>query len=213
MFTGIIRHVGEVLSAAGGRGGTRLRIDVGLLAETLAPGDSVSVNGACLTAATVDGARAEFDVVAETLSRTTLGALRRGSRVNLEPAAALGETLDGHLVQGHVDAVARVERAGGEGEWLLGLSTGTAVTDTMIPRGSVAIDGVSLTIAELADGRFRIALIPTTLAETTLGDLGPGDRVNVETDVLGKYVRRYLRAAGAESGGLTLEKLRDAGFA
>lgn len=213
MFTGIIRHVGEVLSAVPARRGTRLRIDVGPLAETLAPGDSVCVNGACLTAAAVDGARAEFDVVAETLSRTTLHALRRGARVNLEPALSPGGTLDGHLVQGHVDAVARVESAGGADGWVLAVSTDTAVTDTMIPKGSVAIDGVSLTVAELHDGAFSVALIPTTLAETTLGGLRPGDRVNVETDVLGKYVRRYLRAAGVEGGGVTLDKLRDAGFA
>jgi len=214
MFTGIIRHVGVVQEVSPTPAGIRLVIDAGPLAGGLAPGDSLCVGGACLTAADVKGTSAGFDLVRETLDRTTLGRLQVGSAVNLEPALALGGKLDGHLVQGHVDAVAVVRAIRTAGQHVVEFDAPRELTDQMVPKGSVALDGVSLTIAELTDGRFAVALVPTTLRRTTLGALRRSSRVNVEADLIGKYVRRYLSAAGAGLGpaGLTPEKLREHGF-
>jgi len=212
MFTGIIRHVGLVRDASGTAAGARLRIDLGPCAEGLNLGDSVAVNGACLTVAALAGGEGEFDVVTETLSRTTLGQLRAGAKVNLETALRLSDALDGHLVQGHVDGIAQVRAVRRGRECVIELDAPRELSDWMVPKGSVAIDGVSLTLASLADGRFGVALIPTTLDETTLGGLAVGDKVNIETDVIGKYVRRCLRQYGAGSEGLTIDKLADMGF-
>jgi len=219
MFTGIIRHVGKVEAVRTSPTGRRLRIALGPLAEGLGVGDSVAVNGACLTVATIDGPAAEFDVVAETLDRTTLGMLRAGSKVNLERSLRVGDGLDGHLVQGHVDGVAELAAVDRGGQWLCRFTAPVALTDQMVPKGSVAIDGVSLTLADVADGTFSVALIPTTLAETTLAELPAGGKVNIETDLIGKYVRRHLRrGAGSgdsgdqDEGGLSMDKLRDSGF-
>jgi riboflavin synthase len=212
MFTGIIQHVGEVVGLAATPAGKRLAVDLGPLADGLREGESVAVGGACLTAAVVKGKGgvAEFDVVPETLAKTTLGRLRVGSQVNLERSLRLGDGLDGHIVQGHVDGsagVRRIDKAGGQ--WVVHFDCEKSLTDEMAPKGSVAIDGVSLTLASVEDGGFSVALIPTTLAKTTLADLRPGDAVNVETDVLGKYVRRML----GQRGGLDMETLHKAGLA
>ena len=212
MFTGIIRHVGRLGAVSTTPAGRKFTVDVGPIAERLAPGDSVAVNGACLTAAEVRGGEADFDVIAETLRRTTLGELRSGARVNLEPALCPADGLDGHIVQGHVDgvaSVAAVRTAGGEQLWEF---AAPELTGEMVAKGSVAVDGVSLTLAEVGEDRFRVALVPTTLAETTLGDLGPGDKVNVECDLIGKYVRRYLEQLSG-AGGLSMDALRRSGFA
>jgi riboflavin synthase len=217
MFTGIIRHVGTVRRVRQAAGGKRLTIDVGPLAEGLGLGDSLAVDGACLTACRVAAGEADFDAVAETLSRTTLGDLRAGTRVNLERPCRVSDVLDGHIVQGHVDgtaAVRRIDRAGGQ--WAVELAAARELTDEMVPRGSVALAGVSLTLTHVGEGVFGVALIPTTLGETTLADLDVAATVNVETDMIGKYVRRYLRQLGGGGpharGGLTIEKLREAGF-
>jgi len=213
MFTGIIQHVGNVRRVAGASSSGRLHIDVGPIADRLSRGDSVAVNGACLTAAEIDGTVVGFDAVAETLDRTNLGKLTGGSKVNLEPALRVGDGLDGHIVQGHVDGTARIDRIDrSSGRYVMHFAADRALTDEMVAKGSVAIDGVSLTIVDVADGRFWVALVPTTLADTTLADMRVGDVVNIETDILGKYVRRMLTRSGESSGGLTLEKLRDAGF-
>lgn len=216
MFTGIIRHVGQVRSISPSTGGRRLRVDVGPVAEGLRLGDSVAVGGACLTASELDGSAATFDVVAETLERTTLGELTTGSAVNLEPAMALGGRLDGHLVQGHVDSIAEIADIRRGDRWDVTFRAAAAVVGELVAKGSVTVDGVSLTVAAVEEETFRVALIPTTLAETTLATLAAGDRVNIETDVIGKYVRRYLQQLiaidGKAAGGLTLETLRDAGF-
>lgn len=219
MFTGIIRYVGTVLDVRPGEGGCRLRLDVGPLARNLKRGDSLAVNGVCLTAESVSPPAAEFDAVAETLSRSTLGRLRAGAKVNLEPALSAEGRFDGHIVQGHVDGLATVTRVSVRQPWTVEFAAPRELTDQMVPKGSVALDGVSLTLAEVRDGAFGVALIPTTLAETTLKQLAIGDAVNVEIDVLGKYVRRCLRqmleerSVETSPGGLTLEKLRRAGFA
>lgn len=211
MFTGIIEYMGGVLSARSSGGGRRLTVDVGPLEEGLQPGASIAVSGACLTVSSVEGTRAEFDVMAETLRRTTLGDLRTGSKVNLERSLRLGGPLDGHLVQGHVDGVARVRAIDTAGQWLVTFAAGNELIDQMAPKGSVAVDGVSLTLTNVADGQFGVALIPETLGRTTLGSLRTGGKVNVETDIIGKYVRKCLQSSPAAER-LTLEKLRDAGY-
>jgi len=212
MFTGIIQHVGVVTAAEASAAGRRLSIDLGPLADGLSAGDSVAVCGACLTAAGINGIIGQFDVVFETLDRSTLGRLATGSRVNLERALRVGDGLDGHFVQGHVDGKGRIDRIDrNAGRWEIHLTCPNELTDQMVPKGSVAVDGVSLTLATLGEGRFSVAIIPTTLEATTLGERKVGDAVNIETDVLGKYVRRML---GPDvGGGVTIEALRRAGFA
>jgi len=215
MFTGIIRHVGFVEGVEASRCGRRVAIALGPLAAGLRVGDSLAVNGVCLTAAVLRGDVGHFDVIQETLSRTTLGSLAARSRVNLEPALRLGDGLDGHLVQGHVDGVARLSRVREGAAVELDFTAGPELTDGMVVKGSIAIDGVSLTLTAVRRDGFSVALIPTTLGDTTLGDLRPGDTVNIETDVIGKYVLKHLQAGPLRptSGGLTLDTLRDNGFA
>ena len=210
MFTGIIRHVGTVRATAPAAAGARLTIDLGPLADGIAPGDSVAVDGACLTAAGIDAAAVSFDVVRETLARTTLGALKARSRVNLERALALDGALDGHLVQGHVDGVATVKGITPD-EWTF--SAPRELAAQLVAKGSVAVAGVSLTVVDAGTESFSVALIPTTLGETTLGEIRVGQAVNIETDIIGKYVLRYLRSlAGPGGGGVSLDTLRQAGF-
>lgn len=190
-------------------------IDLGPLADDLVRGESVAVNGVCLTAADCSGPTGEFDVMSETLDCTTLGGLRPGARVNLERAMVLGDRLDGHLVQGHVDATATVRRVDRGQSRVLEFQASDELTALMAPKGSVAVDGVSLTLVAVSRDRFSVALIPTTLSETTLDKLSAGDTVNIEADVIGKYVAGFLRrliGRGSDGGGVTLEKLREAGF-
>lgn len=216
MFTGIIQHVGTVMSAQPNGSGKRLELDLGPLAENLRHGQSVAVNGLCLTAGAIAPPKACFDVVAESLSCSTLGRLKPGNRVNLERALSTDGRFDGHIVQGHVDGLAKVKRTSRAHPWIAEFTAGEELASRMVPKGSVAIDGVSLTLAGVEGDTFRVALIPTTLVATTLADLAVGDEVNIEADILGKYVRRYLRQMLGESpvaaGELTLEKLKQAGF-
>jgi len=162
-------------------------------ASTLTVGDSVAVNGCCLTAEAIDGSRVTVHAVPETLARTTLGRLDAGGRVNVEGALRAGEPLGGHYVQGHIDGVGRVQSVEAEGE---GLRVFVEAPDDIlrycVEKGSVTVDGVSLTVAELADDAFAVALVPHTLEATTLSELEPGREVNIETDVLAKYVERLL---------------------
>ena len=215
MFTGIIQHVAAVLQTRGSGSILTLRIDLGPLAEGLREGDSVAVSGACLTVAEQSDRTARFDVVAETLSKTTLKDLRVGAKVNLERALRLDQALDGHLVQGHIDGTARVRTIRPGDQFSIEFDAEAELTAQIVPKGSVAVDGVSLTLAAVSERTFRVALIPTTLKETTLGGLVKGDTVNVETDIIGKYVLKHLEAmrGSAESSRVTLEKLRQAGFA
>ncbi|MBN1941863.1 MAG: riboflavin synthase [Phycisphaerae bacterium] len=217
MFTGIIQHVGKVQAARPSGAGLHLRLDLGPLAENLKPGDSIAVNGLCLTAGGVAPPTAEFDVVAESLARSMLGRLRSGDSVNLEPALPAGGRFDGHVVQGHVDGLATVTRTSSAQPWIAEFSAQRDLLDQMVPKGSVAINGVSLTLAGVENDTFRVALIPTTLAKTTLANLAVGETVNIEVDILGKYVRQYLQQmlsgdSPAAPNGLTLEKLQNAGF-
>jgi riboflavin synthase len=194
MFTGIISELGEVKSVDAGEEGARIRIRAALGAE-LAEGDSVAVNGACLTATGADGGAFEADVMRQTLSLTTLGELEPQAKVNLELPLRPSDRLGGHLVQGHVDGIATV--AGSEQDGFarrLRVELPGDLRDYAVERGSIAIEGVSLTIASLGDDWIEVSLIPETLEHTTLGDQRPGDRVNVETDLIARYVQRMLPA-------------------
>ena len=212
MFTGIIQRVGVIRSVQAVGAGRRLVIDISDLAAGLKLGDSVATNGVCLTVSQISPPTAAFDAVTQTLGRTNLIDLTAGSKVNLELPLLLGGRLDGHLVQGHVDGVAHLQQPGHAPDWLWRFGCPENLTSQMVPKGSVALDGVSLTVVGVQPTSFTVALIPTTLAGTTLGQLAVGAKVNVETDILGKYVQRYLGNLAA-GGGLTMDKLRRAGFA
>jgi riboflavin synthase len=193
VFTGIVREVGTVARVEGGAVGVRLVIDAPSTASGAAVGDSIAINGCCLTVVAVEDGRFAFDAVPETLARSSLDRLRPGSRVNLEPALRAGEPLGGHYVQGHVDGVGRVRSADDEGVGTrVWFDAPPELMRYVVEKGSIAIDGTSLTVAELDDDGFAVALVPHTLAETTLGALAPGDLVNLEADVLAKYVERLL---------------------
>jgi riboflavin synthase len=193
VFTGIIETVGTVAGIERRGELARVTIDSDGVAEGVHIGDSVAVNGGCLTVTEVEGARLAFECVRETLERTNLGDLEQGARVNLERALQAGGRLDGHIVQGHVDGTGTVRSVHREGDDVrLAVDCGPEVRDYLVEKGSVAIDGVSLTVVDVDESGFDVALIPHTLAATTLGERRPGDRVNLEADVLGKYVRRYL---------------------
>lgn len=213
MFTGIVQHVGQVRAVRQHPAGRRLTVDLGPLAQSLATGDSVAVAGVCLTVAAVDGTSAEFDIVPATASRSNLGSLRPGAKVNLERSLRLDRGLEGHLVQGHVDGTATIRQVQRGADWGVEFTCPVELTDAMIPRGSVAVDGVSLTVRSVQSGAFSVALIPTTLTATTLGSLAVGDVVNVETDLIGKYVAKCLGEPAPGKGGLTVEKLRELGYA
>jgi len=189
VFTGIVRERGRVVSASrnGDGGGLELRVAAPETASRAAIGDSVSVAGCCLTAVAVADGELAFDAVPETLARTTLGQLAEGADVNLEPALRAGEPLGGHYVQGHVDGLGRVRSLE---DALLRLDVPPELLRYCAEKGSLAVDGVSLTIAALGDDSVEIALVPHTLAATTLGSLRPGAPVNLEVDVLAKYVER-----------------------
>jgi riboflavin synthase len=194
MFTGIVEHAGTVVSLKKAGEKSVLRVDLGPVAKGCRAGDSISVAGTCLTltAAPAKGV-GSFEAVKETLSLTTLGGLRAGSKVNLERALAVGDRLGGHFVQGHVDGVGKVRSNGGpDGAWVLSIAAPPEVLRHLIPKGSITVDGVSLTVASLAKDGLSIALVPHTLTMTTLGALKKGDRVNLEADLLGKWVRRLM---------------------
>jgi riboflavin synthase len=194
VFTGIVRERGTVTALVGGDDGIRLEIAAPAVARATAVGDSVSIDGCCLTAVAVSAGRIAFDAVPETLSRTALHRVVLGAAVNLEPALRAGEPLGGHYVQGHVDGVGRVRSVEPEGEGArVWFDAPEAVLRLCVEKGSVAVDGVSLTVAALDEAGFAVALVPHTLAVTTLGALQPGREVNLEADVLAKYVERLVR--------------------
>ena len=193
MFTGIVRELGRVVAVEDAAGGKALVIRAPETATSTRIGDSVAINGCCLTATAVEGAVLTFHAVPETISRTTLGALRADDGVNVEPALRAGDALGGHYVQGHVDAAGRVQSVEAEGEGLrVFVEAPREVLRLCVEKGSITVDGVSLTVAELAEDAFAVALVPHTIEATTLSELRPGQSVNLETDVLAKYVDRLL---------------------
>jgi len=209
MFTGIIQEVGELAGINSARGGAEITLAVGKLAGELAPGDSLAVQGVCLTVTGLSGSRVSLDVSTETLARTTLGGLRVGASVNLEPALRLSDRLGGHLVTGHVDAVARVLGfSGGGKDTVLRFGFPSRFSRYMVEKGSVALDGISLTLARVDEGAAEAHLVPATLAGTSLKQARPGDSLNLETDILGKYVEKMMPGGG----GITWESLSAAGL-
>jgi riboflavin synthase len=198
MFTGLIESVGHVEGATPAASGVRLRIRAALAPEMHA-GDSLAVNGVCLTVVATDAGAVYVDIGPETARVTTLGSLRPGQLVNLERAMRADSRFGGHLVQGHVDGTADVKAIRGEGDahWLT-ISFGDALAAYVIRKGSVALDGVSLTVAALRDGEFDVMIIPFTWEHTNLPALRTRDRVNLECDMIGKYVARAVRIALAE---------------
>jgi riboflavin synthase len=195
MFTGIVVERGRVAKTKRSRGLLELEIESQPVARGLHTGDSVAVNGVCLTATATGRRRFTTQAMAETLDRSTLASLKKGSLVNLELPARLHDRLGGHLVQGHVDGVATVSRVADDGDarrvWLV---PDESLLRYLVPKGSVTLDGVSLTVVEVGTTAFEVALIPHTLGVTTLGDLLPGSEVNLEVDVIAKYVERLSSA-------------------
>jgi riboflavin synthase len=201
MFTGIVEEVGRVRAVEDHESTRRFWVEAAGIAPELRPGDSVAVDGACLTVVEVEGGRFAVDVIGTTLARTVAGAYRDGTRVNLERALAAGSRIDGHLVQGHVDGVGHLVRCTMGGEfWLMDFRLPADVAALTVERGSVAINGVSLTVAEMPEGEVcRVGVIPFTHAHTNLGDLADGAAVNVEGDLIGKYVGKVLARRAGES--------------
>jgi riboflavin synthase len=211
MFTGIIAEIGTVAALRRTEGGLRITVAAPATTGELKTGDSVAVEGVCLTEVGKEGDRFSVQAVEETLSKTTLGELALGAPVNLELALRLGDRLGGHIVQGHVDGlgtVGGIERR--EGSWFVDFRIGREWTSYVVPVGSVAVNGVSLTVAKCQGDQFWVSLIPHTLEVTTLSRLRPGAKVNLEFDILGKYVHRQLQGKG--QGGLDEDKLREWGY-
>jgi riboflavin synthase len=212
MFTGIIEELGVVKSLRRSGEAARIVIAASKVLEGTALGDSICVNGVCLTVVEMGAGEFSSDVAVETLRVTNLGELKAGSKVNLERALQLSARIGGHLVSGHVDAVGRLREKREEGNgWRLIFEASAAVLRYVIRKGSIAIDGVSLTVADVDQTGFSVAMIPHTAKLTTLGFKKAGDTVNLESDIIGKYVERLL--GGRAEGGIDLDLLRKTGFA
>ena len=206
MFTGLVEEKGTVTALDQLGDAVRLTIRGPLVTTDAAHGDSISVNGCCLTVAALDGDGFSADVMAESLTRTSLGDLEPGSEVNLERAMAAGDRMGGHIVQGHVDGTGRLIDRSPSDHWeLVRFALPADLARYLVEKGSITVDGVSLTVVEVVDAApggdawFSVSLIPTTLTDTTLGSRMPGDRVNLEVDVLAKYVERLLAAPGDQA--------------
>ena len=215
MFTGIVEELGTVRSIRRGAASAVLSVGAEAVLSDLKIGDSVAVNGVCLTATAVDGTGFTADVMHETLRRSSLGALAPGSRVNLERAMAADGRFGGHIVSGHIDGTGTIaERRRDDNAVWYTVSAPPALLRYIVEKGSIAIDGISLTVASVEADRFSVSVIPHTAAVTLLGAKGPGDVVNLETDIIGKYVERLLRPADtpAARSGISLEFLAENGF-
>jgi riboflavin synthase len=201
VFTGIVREIGTLEAVERDEGGARLRVAAALAAD-LREGDSVAVAGVCLTAATASAGSFEADAMNQTLGLTTLGELEAGARVNLEPALAAGEPLGGHIVQGHVDGVGTVAAVSEDGiSRRVRVELPPELRRYVVERGSVAVDGASLTVAALDDTGLEVALIPETLERTTLGELAEGHGVNVEVDLVARHVERLMQGFDSDPEG------------
>lgn len=195
MFTGLVETCGRVAAVVPEPPGVRLVVEAGIVAEGVQLGDSICVSGCCLSVVQIDGDTLAFELGPETLARTTLGHLTTGAPVNLERSMRLSDRVGGHLVTGHVDGTGRLAARVQDGDWVTcRFAAAPALLAQMAAKGSVAVDGVSLTIVEVTAADFSVALIPHTLAVTTLGSRAVGDGVNLETDLVAKYVARWLEA-------------------
>jgi riboflavin synthase len=216
MFTGIVEELGKIVSLEKrGNDGARIKISSGIATQDSREGDSISVNGVCLTAIDIKSDSFAADVSGETLNRSTLGKLNVGARVNLERAVTPLTRLGGHIVQGHVDEVGEFRQALQSGDfWTVRVAYPQEIARYLIYKGSIAVEGISLTIAALADDYFEIAVIPKTWELTNLSGLKPGDAVNLEADMIAKYVERIMLYGKTpeKTGGVTIEKLQKLGF-
>ncbi|MHB1412206.1 MAG: riboflavin synthase [Thermoleophilia bacterium] len=216
MFTGIVEELGKLVSLEMGADSGVITIEADKVLEGTRLGDSIAVNGVCLTARAFGNGTFAADVMPETLRKSNLGNLKRGNLVNLERAMTLGGRLGGHLMLGHVDATGKVVSVRPEGTAIVyTMSAPEQVRRYILPQGSIGVDGISLTVARLEGDKFSVSLIPHTVRLTTLGNNGVGYEVNLEADVIGKYVARMLEGnlpGGHGEGGLTIEKLAEGGF-
>ncbi len=213
MFTGLIEAICVVKSVRRSAEAMELTVDLGKLAEGCKIGDSVAISGVCLTIAKLDGSIAGFDVGRETLSKSTLGKLVTSSQVNVERAMKPSDRFGGHFVLGHIDGTATIKQIDRQSDFAdIRFSAGSELLDLMVIKGSVAVDGVSLTVAGIDNNSFSVALIPETLRKTTLGKAKIGDTVNVETDIIVKTVKKQLDKILPQEQKLTVEKLKQLGF-
>jgi riboflavin synthase len=213
MFTGIIEHLASVKNLSLKAGGGELFLNFSGFYNDLTLGESIAVNGTCLTIREISGKVVSFDVSGETLKKTTLGKFRSSENVNIERALRVGDRLGGHFVTGHVDGIGTVKgKKQSTDQCTMSFSVEKRLADMMIEKGSVAIDGISLTIVDLADGAFSVALIPYTLTSTTLGFKKVGDPVNIEIDMMGKWIKKLLMNIQGGKPGITQEQLMEQGF-
>lgn len=210
MFTGLVVEMGEIASVTKRDSGARLYLNAGSVSADAQIGDSISVNGTCLTVVEIKGKTLGFDMSDETLRSTNLGSLRAKDRVNLEPSLRLDSRLGGHFVTGHIDGVGTIKSKSVAGDaHKIVIGAGKEITRFLVEKGSVAVDGISLTVVEVLSNGFSIVIIPHTAALTTIGVKGPGDTVNIEVDILGKYVSKFLHK-GQDSG--LVKALSEEGF-
>jgi len=216
MFTGIIQGTGSIAAYRSVRGGIAFDVDADFTIDSPEEGESIAVNGVCLTAYNISGSRFSADVSPETLSRSTLGDLKVGSRVNLERALQLSDRLGGHIVSGHVDGIARLLESSTEGDFtILNFSVPPEQDKYIIEKGSITVDGISLTVNQCMTGKFSVSIIPHTMQVTTLGRLKSGGAVNIEVDIIGKYVEKLLgERDGSKDDGIVINRgyLAEKGF-
>ena len=213
MFTGLIEAVCTVMSVRRSESTMLLTIDLGELAGDSKIGDSIAINGVCLTIARLEGGIATFELSGETLARSTLNKLKPSSQVNVERAIKAADRFGGHFVQGHIDGTATIKTIDKHGRFAdIKFAAGAELLDAMVTKGSVAVDGISLTIADIERNSFTVALIPETLNKTTLSQVKIGDEVNVETDIIVKTIKTQLEKILPQKQSLTAEKLRELGF-
>lgn len=210
MFTGLVADIGKIAARRSTGKGVTITLETSFETSDIELGESIAIDGACLTVTAIGDATFDVDASPETLARTTLGDRQRGDGVHLERALRLGDRLGGHLVQGHVDGVGTVQRRHRDGNaWIFSIEAPPSVSPYLIEKGSITVDGVSLTVNRSEGDHFDIAIIPHTAEKTLVADYRPGRRVNLEADMLGKYIRKFVDARGQ---GLKLDDLIDAGF-
>ena len=213
MFTGLIEKVCSISSIRRNSDSMSITVNLGELAQESRIGDSIAINGVCLTISKIDRDFAEFDVSGETLSKTSLKKLQNSTKVNIERAMSPSSRFGGHFVLGHVDGTAKIEKIEKKGEFAdIKFSADSELINSMVEKGSVAIDGISLTICDLDKSGFHVSVIPQTIEKTTLNNAKIGELVNIETDIIIKAVKKQLEAILPQNGNLTAEKLRKLGF-